>query len=193
MFMKKITIILALVLLFSLSCSARQPSTLGNIVESINGQPVIPHTANKLYVAPFINKTVIPNYGQRMQKRVVERITIGGRLSVVPDKAGSDVTLAGEIRLFQIQPISIDSRGVTIRKRLLIIASIDLINTHTNNYIFRNAAVQAFQEYSDVEFPIVPLNIVQDEVEQNLASRIALQVETGWYTSLKTDIERGKR
>jgi hypothetical protein len=52
--------------------------------------------------------------------------------------------------------------------------------------------VQAFKEYSDIEAPITPLNIVQDEVEQMLASRITLQVETGWYTALKTDAEGEK-
>jgi len=87
----------------------------------------------------------------------------------------------------------IDSAGIIKKKRLLIIAVISLINVQNGNYIFRNITVQAFKEFSDIEAPVTPFNIVQDEVEQVLASRIALQVETGWYTSLKTEVEKGRK
>ncbi len=190
--MKKKYIITA-VLLWILSCSSSEKAELGNIVGSINGQPVIPYTANKLYILPFTNQTNIPGYEEKIKQRITEKIITGGRLAIASLQADSDVTLTGTIQSFQMQPIVIDSAGIIKKKRLLIIAVISLINAQTGNYIFRNITVQAFKEFSDTEAPVTPINIVQDDVEQVLASRIALQVETGWYTSLKTGVEKGRK
>ncbi|MGB4268004.1 MAG: LPS assembly lipoprotein LptE [Spirochaetota bacterium] len=185
--------IIAVVLLLILSCSSNNKAELGNIVSSINGQPVIPYTANKLYIVPFTNQTGIPGYEEKIKQRITEKIITGGRLAIAPQQADSDVTLTGTIQSFQVQPIVIDSAGIIKKKRLLIIAVISLINARTGNYIFRNITVQAFKEFSDIEAPVTPINIVKDDVEQVLASRIALQVETGWYTSLKTEVEKGRK
>ncbi len=184
---------ITVVIVFILSCASNDKTGFRNVVDSINGQPVIPYTANKLYIAPFANLTGIPGYEEKIQQRVTEKIITGGRLAIVPVQSDSDVTLTGTIHSFQVQPIVIDSAGIIKKKRLLIIAVIHLVNVHNGNYIFRNITVQAFKEFSDIEAPVTPFNIVQDEVEQTLASRIALQVETGWYTSLKTEVEKGRK
>jgi len=188
---KKYSIIIVLLLI--LSCSMNDKGGLRNVVGSINGQPVIPYTANKLYIAPFTNQSGIPGYEEKLKQRIIEKIITSGRLAIAPVQAGSDVALSGTIQSFQVQPIVIDSAGIIKKKRLLIIAVISLINVQNGNYIFRNITVQAFKEFSDIEAPVTPFNIVQDEVEQVLASRIALQVETGWYTSLKTEVEKGRK
>ncbi|MGQ9843462.1 MAG: hypothetical protein ACUVRK_07830 [Spirochaetota bacterium] len=188
---KKYSITVALVLI--LSCSTNDKAALRNVVDSINGQPVIPHTANKLYIAPFANQAGIPGYEDTIKQRIIEKIITSGRLAIAPIQTDSDVALLGTIKSFQVQPIVIDGAGIIKKKRLLIIAVISLLNTQTGNYIFRNITVQAFKEFSDIEAPVTPFNIVQDEVEQVLASRIALQVETGWYTSLKTEVEKGRK
>jgi hypothetical protein len=185
--------IIAVALLWTLSCSSNDKAELGNIVGSINGQPVIPYTANKLYILPFTNQIAIPGYEEKIKQRIIEKIITGGRLAIAPVQADSDITLTGSIQSLQVQPIVIDSAGIIKKKRLLIIAVISLINVQTKNYIFRNITVQAFKEFSDIEAPVTPINIVQDDVEQMLASRIALQVETGWYTSLKTGVEKGRK
>ncbi|MEW6525570.1 MAG: LPS assembly lipoprotein LptE [Spirochaetota bacterium] len=185
--------IIAVALLLLLSCSSNDKAELGNIVGSINGQPVIPYTANKLYILPFTNQTSIPGYEEKIKQRITEKIITGGRLAIAPVQADSDVILTGTIQSLQVQPIVIDSAGIIKKKRLLIIAVISLINNQTKNYIFHNITVQAFKEYSDIEAPVTPINIVQDDVEQMLASRIALQVETGWYTTLKTGVEKGRK
>ncbi len=190
--MKKNYSVIVALLLF-LSCASSDNAGLENIVASINGQPVIPYTANKLYIAPFANQSAIPGYEKKIQQRISEKIITGGRLAIAPAQDASDILLTGIIQSFQVQPIVIDSAGIIKKKRLLIITVISLINVHTGHYIFRNITVQAFKEFSDIEPPVIPFNLVQDEVEQTLASRIALQVETGWYTSLKTEVEKGKK
>ncbi|MCX8123400.1 MAG: hypothetical protein N3F66_04460 [Spirochaetes bacterium] len=191
--MKKIYSVILSCIMVLLSCASGQKAELGNIVNSINGQPVIPYTANKLYISPFINQSGIPGYEEKLKQRITEKIITGGRLAIAPSKDSSDVMLTGVIQSFQVQPIMIDNAGIVKKKRLLIITVIHLINVGTGNYIFRSITVQAFKEFSDIEAPVTPFNIVQDEVEQMLASRIALQVETGWYTSLKTQVEKGKK
>jgi hypothetical protein len=190
---KLYTIIPLLCIIVLLSCTTDEKSAVGTIVHSINGQPVIPFTANKLYIEPLKNETGIQHYGDIITKRIVEKIVANGRLAIATSEEVSDLKLMGTIQSLQIQPITIDYAGIVKKKRLLIIAVISLVNMHTKTFIFRNITVQAFKEYSDIEAPITPLNIVQDEVEQMLASRITLQVETGWYTALKTDAERGKK
>jgi len=185
--------IIAVISLWILSCSSNDKAELGNIVGSINGQPVIPYAANKLYISPFTNQTGIPGYEEKIKQRIMEKIITGGRLAIAPVQADSDVILTGTIQSFQVQPIVIDSAGIIKKKRLLLITVISLINAQTGNYIFRSITVQAFKEFSDIEAPVTPITIAQDEVEQVLASRIALQVETGWYTSLKTGVEKGRK
>ncbi len=185
--------IIAVISLWILSCSSNDKAELGNIVGSINGQPVIPYAANKLYISPFTNQTGILGYEEKIKQRIMEKIITGGRLAIAPVQADSDVILTGTIQSFQVQPIVIDSAGIIKKKRLLLITVISLINAQTGNYIFRSITVQAFKEFSDIEAPVTPITIAQDEVEQVLASRIALQVETGWYTSLKTGVEKGRK
>lgn len=181
------------VVLLLVACTTGDKTPLAQFIQSFDGQPVIPFSANKIFISPLINETATPNIEVTITKRIIEKITVNGRLAIAPVKADSDVTLTGTIQSFQIQPIVIDSTRVIRKKRLLIIASISLYNEHTKSYIFRNITVQAFKEFSDVDAPIIPFTIVQDEVEQALAARITLQVETGWYTSLKTEVEKGKK
>jgi len=70
---------------------------LRNVVGSINGQPVIPYTANKLYIAPFTNQTGIPGYEDKIKQRIIEKIITSGRLAIAPVQADSDVALSGTI------------------------------------------------------------------------------------------------
>ena len=187
------TISILLTISLVLACSTGSKMPLAKFIQSFDGQPVIPFTANKIFITTLTNQTGIPTIEQKITQRIIEKITINGRLAIAPAPAGSDITLSGSIQSFQVQPIVIDSARVIRKKRLLIIAIISLFNEHTKQYIFRNITVQAFKEFSDVDAPIIPFAIVQDEVEQALAARIALQVETGWYTSLKTEVEKGKK
>lgn len=187
-----IFIIAFLKVIFLVSCISNNTG-IKPILHSMNGQPVIPYNANKLYIGQLENYTNIPHYEEKIKQRIIDKIIINGRLAIVPVEENSDVKVTGSVQLFEVQPIMIDNTGIIKKKRLLIIAVISLINTHTNSYIFKNMPVQAFKEFSDIDFPLTPFNIVQDEVEQNLALRIALQIETGWYTSLKSDVEKGKQ
>lgn len=180
--------------LLSITCSSPQsgtPSPGKNFLQQINGEPVVPRNAITILVSEFEDYTAKFHYTNKLSLKIREYITSDGRLSVVPDNG--DLVLRGSITTFQIQPLSFSPQGIPIKKRILIIARVTLTDSRKNKIIFQNQPIQSFVEYSEQIPPVTSEIQAIDQVIVKLAERIQVQTIHGWYTSIMTPIEKGKK
>jgi len=83
--------------------------------------------------------------------------------------------------------------GLVVRKRARITASLRLYDRNREREIFFEREIQAFEEFSDIEAPVVPESAALDRVVEALARRIAQQTIRGSYTELLTPVEKGRK
>jgi hypothetical protein len=179
-----------------ISCSSmdtEKKAATGKLLRKINGEPVIPRSANRIIVPYFRNFTGEPSISERLTLRLRELISMDGRLAVVSDNDRADLRLNGKVELYHIQPIHYSDAGEPVRKRLRIVASIELVDLKHEKEIFSQMQVQAFEVFSDVIPPFVSETQVRESVIENLARRVAVSTVSGWYTGLMTRIEKGKK
>lgn len=178
------------------SCSSvdtEKRATTGKLLRKINGEPVIPRSANRIIVPFFRNFTGEPAVSDRLTLRLRELISMDGRLAVVSDNNRADLRLNGKVELYHIQPIHYSDAGEPVRKRLRIVASVELVDLRREKKIFSQMQVQAFEVFSDVIPPFVSETQAKESVIESLARRVAVKTVSGWYTELMTNIEKGKR
>ncbi|MDY6934643.1 MAG: LPS assembly lipoprotein LptE [Spirochaetota bacterium] len=187
-----------MVLLFSfvliigcVSNNQKEDSTLGSVLKSINGEPVVPRSANRIIIPFFYNYTDEPSISERLTLKVREMISMDGRLAVVADNNDADIRLIGRIVHYRIQPIQYGNFGEPIRKRLRIVAAIRLLDLRKAREIFFEREIQSFKVYSDLIPPVESIVHVQDSVIDNLSRRISVKTISGWYTKLMTPVEKG--
>ena len=178
------------------SCSSvdtEKRAATGRLLGKINGEPVIPRSANRIIIPYFGNFTGEPFVSDRLTLRLRELISMDGRLAVVSDNNRADLRLNGRVELYHIQPIHYSDAGEPVRKRLRIVAMVELVDLKHGKKIFSEMQVQAFEIFSDVIPPFVPETQVKERVIESLARRVAVKTVSGWYTELMTNIEKGKR
>jgi hypothetical protein len=194
--MYKTLIVFLSVMGLVISCSSfytNKRSTTGVVLGKINGEPVIPRSANRIIIPYFKNFTGEPTVSEKLTLRVRELISMDSRLAVVSDNYSADLRLKGNVVLYNIQPIHYSDAGEPVRKRLRIVVSIDLMDLKREKEIFSQSQVQAFEIFSDVIPPFVSETQVRERVIENLARRVAVNTVSGWYTELMTRIEKGKK
>ncbi len=182
-------------LLIALAC-ASAPGTGGTasrLADNINGEPVVPRNANSVYIPEFTDTAGRPDIARRLFTRVKELINRDGRLAAVPDAAAGDLLLTASVTGFQIQPVEFGNQGVPVRKRMLLTASVKLLDVARGRVIFNSSAVQSFREYSEIVPPLMSEFQALDAVIDGMAERIRAQAVTGWYTEYMTPVEKGRR
>ena len=184
--------VICLNLFYCAEDNRRDDPELEKILENINGEPVIPRTANRLYLPYFNDRTKIEGLREKLYNRLKESISREGRLAVVTDPELSDVALQGIITSCQIQPMDYNSFGVAEKKRMRITVAVKLTRTLSGRTIFYEPDLQAFKEYSDIIPPAMSESQALENVLVELAQRITAKTITGWYTELMTPVERGK-
>ncbi len=170
----------------------RKDSAVNQVLQNINGGPVVPREANKIVVPFFHNHTNEASISEKLTLNLRRLISMDGRLAVVSSNNKADLRLAGMIKLYQVQAVQYGDFHEPIRKRLRIIASVKLIDIKKKKEIFYDGGVQAFEVFSEVIPPITSEIQVRDRVIENLARRLSVKVINGWYTELMTPIEKGK-
>ncbi len=166
---------------------------VGRVIKGITGEPVVPRGANRILVADFGGETAERTLRGRLGIRVRELLAADGRLAVVADEERADLVLAGVVTGSEIRPLRYDEMGIAVRKRIRITASVRLFDRANKREIFFEREIQAFEEFSDVEPPVVPEAAALDRVIDALAKRIAQQTMRGSYTELLTPVEKGRK
>ncbi len=164
----------------------------GKIISSFEGEPVVPRSANRLFVMAPVNGTGVDALSSRLLNRIKAAVSLDGRLGIDPDDAQADLRLEVLITKYMIQNVSFDAIGRAVRKRIWMTADVRLVNLKRNRVIFSEPAIQAFRVYSDLEQPIERESRVSEYVLDEMAKRITSKTVTGWYTDQMTEIEKGK-
>ncbi len=164
-----------------------------NVLKSMNGEPVVPREANRIRIPVFSNGMGITSLCERLTLRVRELIFQDGRLAVVGDDNEAELVLKGNILLYQVQPIKYNDLGLAVKKRIRMVASVQLVDIARGKVIFNEAEIQAFEVFSDLVPPVVTEESAREKVIESLARRIALQTSSGWYTELMTPVEKARK
>ena len=168
-------------------------SAVKDVLGKINGEPVIPRRANKIYIQDFSDFAGDLSVAQKTTIRVRDFIIQDGRLSVVSLIDNADVALFGKIVQYELQPIEYGEYRQPVKKRVRIIATVKLYSRLSGSVIFDESPVQSFETFSDTVPPIVSEYQVKERVIEALAQRIVKKTLSGWYTELMTPVEKGFR
>lgn len=184
-----------LCLLLFTACSFLKPlktGTAGAVLKNINGEPVVPRSANKIFVPTFINRTKHVSITEHLTLKLRKHINTGGRLITVSKKSIADLELIGRIDTYELQPIRYNTADEPVLKRLQITVYIWLNDLRSGKMILFKNKVQAFKKFSDRIPPVRSETQVRNSVLEQLSRRIAITASKGWYTELMSRTEKGK-
>jgi hypothetical protein len=166
--------------------------TVRKIIDDFEGEPVVPRSANRLFIVPPANTTGREDLSLRLMSRLREHISLDGRLGVESDESNIDLRLEIRIAKFFIEKLAYDEIGRAVKKRMWITADVRLMNLHRKKVIFYENDIQAFRVFSELMQPIETEDRCMENVLDDLAKRITSKTVTGWYTDQMTIIEKGK-
>ena len=164
-----------------------------NFIVKLRGGPIIPESANTIFIAPIENLTNKPELTQTLSMLLRRQVATEGRLAVVDNDSSADLVLILRINSYHVQNLEHNKRGVPSKQRLRITGLVSLFDRQAKTHIFRNNEVQSFKIFSQVVMPIQTELQCCEDVLKMMADRIYLMVKTGWYSDLLTEIEKGKR
>jgi hypothetical protein len=167
--------------------------TTRKFIESFDGEPVVPRSANRLFIALPVNSTSSPDLAERLFIKVKEGVNLDGRLGVDSDDVHADLRLEVRVTKYLVERLDYDAIGRAVKKRLWITADARLVNMAKKRTIFFEPDIQSFRVFSDLAVPIEPESLARERVLDDLAKRITAKTVTGWYTDLLTDIEQRKK
>ena len=187
-------IYISIVIFAAASCAEMkiERSTLNNILNSIDGDPVVPRSANRIFIKNPANMTGKFGLSARLLRKIIQSISLDGRLGIDEDDTKSDLRLEIVILKYFMQHLEYDDLKRPIKKRMRIIAGARLFDIKKRKTIFLDNTIQSFKVFSDVIPVIQTEDQVADYVLEELAKRITSKTITGWYTEQMTEIERGK-
>jgi hypothetical protein len=175
-----------------IACASPQDTKLAkDIIESLDGEPVVPRNANKLYLK-LSSVVTEKDLAGLLLPRLRETISLDGRLGLVDNAYFSDCRLDVIVTGFMIQDLKFDSMGRCVKKRMRITAGVALFDVARNKQVFSDPEIQAFREFSDEVPPIESFSHVIENVLSDLAKRISAKTLSGWYTQYMSDVEKGK-
>lgn len=183
------------VLAVAVSCGSvieTEKGSVKSVMNSMDGEPVVPRKANRIFVPDFSNRSGRESIQTLLTLKLRKFIYSGGRLALVESRENADLLLQGEVTSFTIEPVQYSVIGVPVKKRMRMAAKVTLTDASRGKVIFLGKSVQAFEEYSDNVPPVVTEESAKEKIIDALAQRITAQVESGWYTELMTPEERGK-
>jgi hypothetical protein len=190
----KLSLLILVLALFT--CCGSDLRDEGNMVRKIidgfEGEPVVPRSANRLYIVPPANTTAREDISPKLYDKVKEFISLDGRLGVDADDSNSDLRLEIRITKYLLERLKFDEVGRAIEKRIWVTADVRLLNIKRRKMIFYEADIQSFKTFSDLVPPIETEIQVIDYVLDDLAKRITSKTVTGWYTDQMTIIEKRK-
>jgi hypothetical protein len=179
---------LLLIIILIVSCnSINQKSNSNSILNNIDGEPVIPRNANKLYITLEKNSQL---FSKKLLYIIKQQIRMNGRLALVNHIPKADISLIIKILLYQIQPIKYDNFGHIETARIRIVVSLKLIDLKKKKLILYDPRIEAFKQYSTIIFSNKNNTQILEIVLNELANRIVSKSATGWYTNYLTNIEK---
>jgi len=171
----------------------RTGAPIDRVINTLNGEPVIPRRANTIYIEPFLNRTAQPDIHDRLHAMLNKHITDDGRLAITTEKTMADLLLRGIIVQYMASPVTFTDFGRPEKVRLLIAMNIMLVDLKKDRVILQNSGVQAFRTFSEIKPPVETEFQARERLIESLAKRLLSMIASGWYTDQMTPVEKGKK
>lgn len=98
-------------------------------------------------IPTFVNRTVVFNLETTLTAKVRSEFIGRGRYQILPEAAGVDALLTGEVTSVNIQPSSFTPQQLASRYAVTMVAKIELRDMRENKVLWENPSVMFRQEY----------------------------------------------
>ena len=161
-------------------------------IKGFDGQPVIPHTANTIFISPIKDVTNTYGLNQILIERLKQEVLLNRRL-MISSSDTADMVVSCTITDYAVQNIEYGPLRRPVKKRVRVIVTVHLYENKSKKLIFYESGLQAFYIFSDVIPPLVQESEAQLKVIEQLAKRLRSKIISGWYTEHLSKIEKGKQ
>jgi hypothetical protein len=182
------------------SASKKDPSgagILGDLSEAIDGGDVIPWHLRTAYVFNVRNRTYKAGVAQELTRKIKKEIERRGRLLIVDEKKKAHIFIYVDLEFFKRLPVTWDTIGRPTSVDLIAITKVKvrkrISKGKDDSSLIDPTKVEARVHYNVRGEGLVADYEAINRLTDSLGARIALTVETGWYTELKTERELGQK
>ena len=98
-------------------------------------------------IPTFANRTVVFNLETMVTQKVRSEFIGRGKYKIIPEAAGVDALLTGEVTAVNIQPASFTPNQLASRYAITMTAKIELRDLRENKVLWENPSVMFRQEY----------------------------------------------
>lgn len=135
--MLKIRLLILLFNFFLFSCGYHLVGTSSPLTKSLN----------KIYIPLFLNNTNQPEVEERLTDAVASEISKRGIFKLVNKREEADAILAGEIKQFELVPVSLDMDGRALEYQIIIGLKVSLKTLDEKQIFWENDSFRFYQRY----------------------------------------------
>jgi hypothetical protein len=107
----------------------------------------LPDSIRTIGIPVFANRTAVFNLETQLTERVRSEFIGRGRYRIVPESAGVDALLVGEVTDVSITPMSFTGQQLASRYVITMTARVELRDVRDNKVLWENPALMFRQEY----------------------------------------------
>jgi lipopolysaccharide assembly LptE-like protein len=107
----------------------------------------LPDYIHTIGVPAFLNRTTVFNLETLVTQKVRSEFIGRGKFKILPESAGVDALLIGEISSASLVPVSFSSQQIASRYALTLTARIQLRDVRENKTLWENPSLVFRQEY----------------------------------------------
>src|SRR4051812_3476746 len=107
----------------------------------------LPATIKTIGIPLFANRTTVFNLETTLTQKVRSEFIGRGKYDIVPEAAGVDALLTGDVTAVSIQPSSINANQLASRYAITMVARVELRDVKTNIVLWDNPSLVFRQEY----------------------------------------------
>lgn len=170
---------------------------LGQIFD---GGEVIPTSLRRAYVYNVRNRSFQGQIGQELTNRLVLELEKRGRLLLVENPKDAHVLIYTTLEHYKKIPIAWDPLGRPTSVSMFAVAEVKVRQNSRpgkpgkpGKVLVEKTPVEARLTYATRGMGAAAELEARYRLMDQMAARVALTAETGWYTELKTDRELGKK
>jgi hypothetical protein len=107
----------------------------------------LPESIRTIGVPLFVNQTQIFDVERRLTERVRSEFIGRGRYRVIPETAGADAVLTGQITSITLVPASFNTQQQATRYAIIVTTSLEFRDVKADKVLWSNPAWQFREEY----------------------------------------------
>jgi hypothetical protein len=107
----------------------------------------LPAYINTIGIPTFINRTTVFNLETQLTQKVQSEFIGRGRYKIIPETAGADAVLAGEVTSVSIAPTSFNPQQIASRYIITMTARVELRDVRDKKVLWENPSLLFREEY----------------------------------------------